>query len=162
MAIERFAGNRFTGLSSDTKPTGVGGPTQGALFLETDTLVNFYYNGTTWVSLISGGVYVVKASVDFTSSGTQTIGSLPANADVIRTRLSVDTISDAATTVTVGDATNGASSYMTANDNDPESLGVYISETIVENGNGVRTIQATVGTVGTVGAGVCYVEYRLS
>lgn len=162
MTIERFAGNRFTGLSTDTKPTGVGGPTQGALFLETDTLVQFYYNGTTWTSLMSGGVYVVKGTVDFTSVGAQTIGSLPANADVIRTRLDVGTISDTATTVTIGDSTNGASSYMESKNNDTQIQGVYISENIVENGGSTRTIQATVGTVGTTGSGTCYVEYRLS
>lgn len=49
MAIQRYAGDFFTGLSTDTKPTGVGGPTAGARWLETDTNTLFRYNGTAWV-----------------------------------------------------------------------------------------------------------------
>lgn len=49
MAIQRYAGDFFTGLSTDTKPTGVGGPTAGARWLETDTNTLYRYDGTSWV-----------------------------------------------------------------------------------------------------------------
>lgn len=45
MAIKRFAGDKFTGLSTDTKPTDV---LTGATFWETNTGSTFVYNGTSW------------------------------------------------------------------------------------------------------------------
>lgn len=110
----------------------------------------------------SAGVFTAKATVNLTNASAQTIGTLPANADVLRTYLIINVASDAATTVTVGDATNGASSYMTAAENDPESTDTYIADNYVANGAGDRTIQATVATAGTVGSATCVVEYRLS
>lgn len=47
MAIKRFAGDRFSGLSTDTKPTNV---LSGALFHETDTQKYFVFDGSSWVS----------------------------------------------------------------------------------------------------------------
>ena len=48
MAIKRYAGDRFTGLSTDTKPTGV---TNGAQFLETNTNLVFHLVAGTWVEI---------------------------------------------------------------------------------------------------------------
>lgn len=45
MAIKRFAGDRFSGQSSDTKPTNV---LSGATFFETDTGRIFTYDGSSW------------------------------------------------------------------------------------------------------------------
>ena len=45
MAITRYVGDRFAGLSTDSKPTNV---IEGALFLETNTGTIFFYNGTAW------------------------------------------------------------------------------------------------------------------
>lgn len=48
MAIKRFAGDKFTGLSSDAKPTDV---LIGATFYETNTELAFIYTGSAWVGL---------------------------------------------------------------------------------------------------------------
>lgn len=45
MAVIQFIGDRFTGLSTDTKPSGV---LLGAMFTETDTGKVFVHNGTSW------------------------------------------------------------------------------------------------------------------
>ena len=46
MTISRFAGDRFTGLSTDTKPTNI---LDGALFTELDTGKTFIYYSSEWV-----------------------------------------------------------------------------------------------------------------
>lgn len=48
MAIKRFAGDKFTGLSTDSKPTNV---LIGATFYETDTQLAFIYTGSAWSEL---------------------------------------------------------------------------------------------------------------
>jgi hypothetical protein len=110
----------------------------------------------------SGLIGSISATVDLTSATAQTVGTLPANAAVLRTRLVVGTASDAATTVTVGDATNGAASYMAASENDPQSLDTYVADNYLLNGGADRTAQATVATAGTVGSATCIVEYRIA
>jgi hypothetical protein len=111
---------------------------------------------------VSDNVFSIEAAVDFTTASAQTVGTLPALADVLRTSLIVGTPSDAVTTTTVGDATNGAAAYMLASENDPEVAGRYISDTFVSNGAGARTMQATVATPGSVGSGTCVIEFRLT
>jgi hypothetical protein len=110
----------------------------------------------------SGLISSISATVDLTSATAQTVGTLPANAAVLRTRLVVGTASDAATTVTVGDATNGAASYMAASENDPEALDTYVADNYLLNGGANRTAQATVATAGTVGSATCIVEFILA
>lgn len=114
------------------------------------------------VSNVTGGIGSSSGTVDFTSATAQSIGTLPANAVVLKVTMNVDTGSDAATTCTVGDATNGAASYMAASENDPESVDVYIAEGYLANGAGDRTIQATVATAGTTGSATVIVEWRTS
>lgn len=45
MAIKRYAGDKFTGLSSDTKPDNI---LAGSTFYETDTQLIFIYDGSNW------------------------------------------------------------------------------------------------------------------
>jgi hypothetical protein len=143
-------------------------PAEGEFLYTTDEKKLYIGDGTTaGGNLVSGGsvsngVFAIEAAVDFTTASAQTIGTLPALADVLRTSLIVGTPSDAVTTTTVGDATNGAAAYMLATENDPEVAGRYISDTFVSNGAGARTMQATVATPGTVGSGTCVVEFRLT
>lgn len=110
----------------------------------------------------SGGISSVTASVNLASATVQTIGTLPANAMVVRVMIAVTVISDAATTITVGDPTNGAASYMAAIENDPQVAGTYVANTYVQNGGASRTIGATVATAGSTGTAICLVEYRLA
>ena len=112
---------------------------------------------------VSGGLDSVTGTVDLTSATAQNIGSatgIPANATIMSVTLDITTASDAATTVTVGDATNGAASYMAATENDPETLGIYIADGRLANGAGDRQAQATVATAGTVGAATCIITFR--
>jgi len=48
MAIKRYAGDKLSGLSTDTKPTEVLG---GATFFETDTQKVFIYDGSSWTEI---------------------------------------------------------------------------------------------------------------
>jgi len=144
-------------------------PAEGEFLYTTDEKKLYIGDGTTAGGnlVTSGGsvsnnVFAIEGAVDLTSSGAQSIGTLPANAEVLRTTLIVGTASDAVTTVTFGDATNGAASYMATSENDPEILGTYISSNFVSNGGTARTANATVATPGTVGSGTGVIEYRLT
>ena len=143
-------------------------PAEGELLYTTDEKKLYIGDGSTAGGISVGGgslsnnLFAVEAAVDFTTASAQTVGSLPSLADVLRTSMIVGTPSDTATTTTVGDSTNGAASYMSATENDPEVAGRYIAETFLSNGAGVRTIEATVATPGSVGSGTCVVEYRLT
>lgn len=50
MTIAYLAANELTGLSGDSKPTDV--PTNSE-FTETDTLLCYLFNGTTWDLMLS-------------------------------------------------------------------------------------------------------------
>lgn len=65
MAIKRYAGDRFTGLSTDIKPTNI---LSGTQFTELDTGKIFFYNGTSWlestVEMIGGdGVNITGETI---------------------------------------------------------------------------------------------------
>ena len=143
-------------------------PAEGEFLYTTDEKKLYIGDGSTAGGIAVGGgsisinLFAVEGSVDLTSATAQNIGTLPASADVLRTSLVVGTISDAVTTVTIGDATNGAAAYMAASENDPEVAARYIADTFVSNGGTARTMQATVATPGTVGSGTSIVEYRLT
>lgn len=94
MAIKRYVGDRFVGLSGDTKPTNV---ILGATFLETDTKDNLFFDGSSWVSLSSttSSPTVISSAhtaqsgewllVDTSTSAiTVTMPASPANGDYIR------------------------------------------------------------------------------
>jgi hypothetical protein len=111
----------------------------------------------------SGAVDTVTGTVDLTSATTQNIGAatgIPANCTIMSVTLDVTAASDAVTTVTVGDATNGAASYMAATENDPETVGIYIADGRLANGGAARQATATVATAGTVGSATCIITFR--
>ena len=144
-------------------------PAEGEFLYTTDEKKLYIGDGTTaggnlvtggTGSAVSGGVATVKATVDLTTASAQDVGNLPADADVLRTYLDIDTPSDTSTTVTVGDATNGLASYMASTENDPELSAMFIADNIVYNGGTLRAIKATVANPGSVGSGTCIVEYR--
>lgn len=112
---------------------------------------------------VSGALDTVTGTVDLTSATAQNIGAatgIPASATIMSVTLDITTISDAATTVTVGDATNGAASYMAATENDPQVQGIYIADGRLANAAVARQAQATVATAGTVGAATCIITFR--
>lgn len=63
--IKKYAGDKITGISSDTKPSNV---SDGATFYETDTLKMYVRASSTWVQLVGG-----KRVTSETSSATPTI-----------------------------------------------------------------------------------------
>lgn len=110
-----------------------------------------------------GAIGTVLATVALTAATTVNIGAatgIPANATILRVYFDVTAASDAATTVTLGDATNGATSYMAAAENDPQVAGLYITDLRLLNGGTARQAIATVATPGTVGSAVAIVEFR--
>lgn len=66
MAVKRYAGDRYTCLSSDTKPIA----TDGSLLTETDTLISFLRVGGAWVTLTSVSVSTASGSSDGESTTT--------------------------------------------------------------------------------------------
>lgn len=105
----------------------------------------------------------MTGTVSLTSAATVNVGAatgIPASCTIMSVTLEIDTASDAVTTVTVGDATNGAASYMTAAENDPEVLDIYIADGRVANGGAARQATATVATPGTVGSATCIITFR--
>ena len=85
---------------------------------------------------------------------------IPIDATIMSVTLDVTTLSDAVTTVTVGDASNGAASYMAATENDPEVEDIYIADGRLTNPTAARQAQATVATPGSVGAATCIITFR--
>jgi hypothetical protein len=110
-----------------------------------------------------GAIASVTGTVDLTTASTQNIGAatgIPANATILRVYLDVTTASDAATTVTLGDATNGANAYMLATENDPQTQGLYIADLRLLNGGTARQATATVATAGSTGTAIAIIEFR--
>ena len=68
---------RFLGLSSDNKPTVV---PIGSTFLETDTLKDFIFDGTSWVLRETTGLYTTPTHTAPTIGATST-AALAANAN---------------------------------------------------------------------------------
>ena len=111
----------------------------------------------------SGSLDSVTGTVDLTTASVQNIGAatgIPASCTILSVLLDVTTLSDAVTTVTVGDVTNGAASYMAATENDPEAADIYIADGRLANGGAARQATATVATAGTVGAATCIITFR--
>jgi hypothetical protein len=103
----------------------------------------------------------ISGSVNFTSATTQSIGTIPANATVLSVTLRTATASNAATTVTVGDATNGAAAYMAATENDPQQANTtFVADTYILNGGSNVTANATVATAGATGSGTVVITFR--
>ena len=86
-----FPYQRFIGLSSDNKPTVV---PIGSTFLETDTLKDFIFDGTSWVLRETTGLYTVPNHTAPTIGATST-AALAANAN----RLYALLVNDSDTTI---------------------------------------------------------------
>jgi len=103
----------------------------------------------------SGTLDSVTGIVNIATVGAQNIGpaaGIPINAHIISVIMEVTDVSDTTSTVTVGDATNGADSYMTIAENDPEVLGTYVADTFVDNTGGAVQATATVANDSTASA----------
>jgi archaellum component FlaC len=79
MTIKRYAGDKLTGLSSDTKPTNI---PDGATFYETNTLSAYILTGGTWVML--SNVNIVQSNL---TSLTTSVGTISSNVNTLTTNL---------------------------------------------------------------------------
>lgn len=127
--------------------------------LADENLVNKYYvDQAVSSATVAGDVISVMATVALTSATSVNIGSaLPVGATVLSVKVNVTAASDAATTVVVGKS--GGNQYMTADENDPETTGLYLAECMVTEGASEQ-VQATVATPGSVGSATIVVTYR--
>lgn len=71
MTVAQTSSYRYTGLSSDTKPTDA---TTGAVFVETDTLTQWEYTGAEWVRTSAPELVLVRKTLTFT--GAANLGAL--------------------------------------------------------------------------------------
>jgi hypothetical protein len=73
--IQRFAGDKFTGLSTDTKPLNV---VDGAIFYETNTFKEYIKVDGSWAEVIGQSGYSGYSGIsgaDIFSSATEPVGS---------------------------------------------------------------------------------------
>lgn len=138
---------------------GTGANTLGKLAIGTTGQV-LQSNGTTavWATPTGNNVRTVQATVPLTAAATVAIGSaLPAGAYVLETHVRVTTISDAATTVIVGDA-GLTNRLMPATANDPQEAFLFTTE--AQHLYAASTqVNAIVATPGTVGSAIVTVRY---
>jgi len=123
-----------------------------------------YVDNAVTAAGVSGVLDTVTGTVNLASATTQAIGSatgIPDGATVVSVLLRITTASDAATTVTVGDATNGAASYMAASENNPQlDDETFIADTWVANSGAARQANAVVATAGSTGSATCIITFR--
>lgn len=107
-------------------------------------------------------IQTLFATVTFNGGATQTIGTLPADGRVLRSRVDVNTIWDTAETIDIGISGGAADAIMPDPENDPELAGIYESAADYRNATaGDQTIAATVTNGGgpTQGSALVIVEY---
>ena len=113
---------------------------------------------------LTGNVDTITETISLAVPGTLTIGAatgIPANCTILSTLVDITVATDTAVTLTVGDTTNGAASYMAATENDPEIIGTYIADGRLLNGGTARQANATVGGVdGTTGTATIIITFR--
>ena len=103
-----------------------------------------------------GAIQSVTAVVPLNANGTVNIGNaLPAVATILSVKVKV-TVADTGAILTIGDTVNGASSYMGGTENDPQAIGMYVSECYVA-GAGSQQVFATVGSTGGTTSSSCIV-----
>jgi hypothetical protein len=164
--IDLAAEGSDTNVSMTLTPKGTGTvqvPTgyESNISVDEDLVNKAYVDDAISTGAVSGATSSVTSTVDLTSATTQSVGTIPANALILRVTFVVGTASDAATEVTFGDATNGAASYMAASENDPEATGTYVAyDNLTDVGGSSVTANATVTTAGSVGTGTVVIEYR--
>lgn len=123
----------------------VSGPTaaQYATGLANEDLVNKYYVDNTFTNP-AGTIKAVSATVTLTTPTTNIGALLPAGATILQVKVNVLTIDVSTGTMVVGKAGN-TSAYMTAIQNDLQTLGLYTQETMVTEAGSVQVIATCVG-----------------
>lgn len=116
---------------------------------------------TTITENIAQSVKTETINIDLSTDSTTIFGdALPANATILSVKLSVTTITDTAATFSVGDGTT-VNRYMSVDENDPESLGIYTNEILDTDVSIIQLAYTVTSNAATVGAGILIVGYRL-
>jgi hypothetical protein len=124
-------------------------------------LVNKYYVDTVAGSA-SGDVKAVKATFSLAAAGTFNIGSaLPAGATVLSVKANVTSADTGTGTLSVGKAGDVAA-YMTTSENDTQSVGMYLAETMVTEASSEQVIGTVAGTPAGAGSVTVVVTYQIA
>lgn len=138
----------------------VTGPTAAgyAGTLTDSDLVNKYYVDQV-AGNISGDVKAVKATLDLSVATPQNIGAaLPAGATILSVKVNV-TSAAATGELQVGKA--GSDQYMTTAENDTQTVGMYLAETMVTEAGSVQ-VQGTVTGTAAAGSATVVVTYQIA
>lgn len=163
LTLQSGTGDVVLALSGTTaNKVTVSGPTaaQYATTLADEDLVNKYYVDTVAGSS-TGDIKGISATFSLAATGTFNIGAvLPAGSTVLSVKANVTAADTGTGTLSVGVAGNVAA-YMTTAENDTQTIGMYISETMVTNA-GVQVIGTVAGTPAGAGSVTVFVTYQLA
>jgi len=108
----------------------------------------------------SGDVKAFKQTVSLGANTTTDIGTvLPTGATILSVKVNV-TVVNTTSTLSVGIGA-GPSDYMTVAENDPQTLGLYLAETMVVN-SAVQIIATVAAQTGGVGSADVVVTYQIA
>lgn len=162
LTLASGTGDIVMNLSGTTNAVTVTGPTaaQYAANVVDADLVNKYYVDQAIATGGTGDVKAVQATVNLGANASTNIGAaLPAGATILSVKVNV-TVVNTTSTLVVGKS--GGSQYMIAAENDPQTTGLYMAETLVTEGSSEQ-VQATVaGQTGGVGSCEVIVTYKLA
>ncbi len=165
LTLTSVTGSTTMSLAADTtSKVTVTGPTaaQYATDLADADLVNKLYVDQVASAGGAGDVKAVRATFSLAAAGTFDVGSaLPAGATILSVKAQVTAADTATGTLSVGKS-GGASDYMTTLENDTQSTGMYLAETLVTEAGSVQVIGTVAGTPGGSGSVTVVVTYQLA
>lgn len=148
------------------------GPTTGVSIITTTSLVGgtftfnsnsqYVWTGATWLNLapnVAGAEYTIDFAIGTGASQTS-VSSIPANAVVLRTSVTITTPYSGGATIAVGQ-TGTASLLQATGDNVPQTSDEYQSASRVAWGGSALPVLVTVGGSPGAGVGVVTVTYSL-
>lgn len=141
----------------------IAGPTASQYItgLSDNDLVTKYYVDQT-AGFASGDVKAVKATFSLASTGTFNIGAaLPAGATILSVKANVTSADTGTGTLSVGKAGNVAA-YMTTSENDTQTAGMYLAETMVTEASSEQVIGTVAGTPAGAGSVTVVVTYQIA
>jgi hypothetical protein len=161
LTLESVAGSTLMVLPvGTTTKVSISGPSaaQYATSLSPNDLVNKQYVDQSVASGATGAVKSVTATVALNSAGTTNIGTaLPAGSTITSVKVNVATADTGTGILSVGKA-GSISAYMTTTENDPQTLGLYLAETMVLEAGSIQVIATVAGTPAT-GTSTVIVSY---
>lgn len=141
----------------------VSGPTaaQYATGLADTNLVNKYYVDTVAGS-VAGDVKAVKSTFSIAATGTFNIGAaLPVGTTILSVKVSVATADTGTGTLSVGKS-GSVAAYMTTTENDTQTVGMYLAETLITEAGSVQVIGTVAGAPAGAGSVTVVVTYQLA